>query len=173
MTSTRPEGVGAAGPVLLAYDGGGLSALAIERAGLQLEKGREALVVCVWQPADVGFTPIDGTSFDAGNTAEVRAAAERTAAHGAALAEAAGFRAQGLTVEGSPTWKGIVGTAEERGRASSSSAPTGTAVSSGTSSGTSLPRWSRTAPATCCWCTRAPRELHSRLRASRSVFGST
>ncbi len=115
MTSTRPEGVGAAGPVLLAYDGGGLSALAIERAGLQLEKGREALVVCVWQPADVGFTPIDGTSFDAGNAAEVRAAAERTAAHGAALAEAAGFRAQGLTVEGSPTWKGIVGTAEERG----------------------------------------------------------
>jgi nucleotide-binding universal stress UspA family protein len=114
--SSPPTGKATAiGPVLLAYDGGDLAALAIEQAGLQLENGREALVVCVWQPADVGFMPVEGTSIDAGNAAEVRAAAEQTAAQGASLAEAAGFHAEGIAVEKSPTWKGIVGTAEERG----------------------------------------------------------
>ncbi len=114
MPSTLPGEATTAGPVLFGYDGAELSAFAIERAGQQLEKGREALVVCVWQPADVGFTPADGTPFDAGNAAEVRAAAERTAAYGASLARAAGFRAQSVTVEAAPTWKGLVGTAEAR-----------------------------------------------------------
>jgi nucleotide-binding universal stress UspA family protein len=103
------------GPVVFGYDGTALSALAIERAGAQLAPGRRALVVCVWQPADVGFNPVDDIHCDAGNAADVRRAAERAAAHGATLAEAAGFRARGLAVDVSPTWKGLVATATEHG----------------------------------------------------------
>jgi nucleotide-binding universal stress UspA family protein len=44
----------------------------------------------------------------------VQKAAEATAAHGAALAATAGFRAESLTVEAAPTWRGIVEVAEER-----------------------------------------------------------
>lgn len=73
------------------------------------------MVVCVWQPADVGFTPTDKDHFDADQAAEVRVAAERTAAHGASLAEGAGFRAESIAVEAAPTWKGIVHAADEHG----------------------------------------------------------
>ena len=38
---------------------------------------------------------------------------QRTAAHGAALAETAGFLACSKAVEAAPTWKGIVATADE------------------------------------------------------------
>ena len=41
-------------------------------------------------------------------------AAQQTAAHGASLAEKAGFQSQSIAVEAAPTWKGIVKTAEER-----------------------------------------------------------
>ena len=44
----------------------------------------------------------------------MKKAAEETAAHGASLAEKAGFRSQSVAVEAAPTWKGIVETAEER-----------------------------------------------------------
>jgi nucleotide-binding universal stress UspA family protein len=102
-------------PVLFAYDGSELAALAIERAGLELAPGREALVVCVWHPADVGFTPVDGKHLRAAAADEVKEAAEQVAARGATLAEAAGFAARGLAVEASPTWQGIVDAAEEHG----------------------------------------------------------
>ena len=46
---------------------------------------------------------------------EVRRAAERTAAQGAALAKDAGFTSCSLAVEASPTWQGIVQTAERYG----------------------------------------------------------
>ena len=52
--------------------------------------------------------------FDADQATEVEKAAEEIAAHGAALAEKAGFRSQSMAVEAAPTWKGIVETAEER-----------------------------------------------------------
>lgn len=103
----------AAGPVVLAYDGSELAAYAIEQAAAQLAPGREALVVCVWHPGDVGFTPIGGHHLHAAAADEVRHAAEETAAHGATLAEAAGFRARPLAVEAAPTWQGIVETAEK------------------------------------------------------------
>jgi nucleotide-binding universal stress UspA family protein len=102
-----------AGPVLFAYDGSELAALAIEQAGQQLASGRDALVLCVWQPADVGFVPTSKRHFDANQASEVKSAAEETAAHGASLAEKAGFRAQSMAVKAAPTWKGIVETAEE------------------------------------------------------------
>jgi len=107
--STNP----ARGPVVFAYDGSELSKLAIEEAGRQLAPGREAIVLTVWQPFDVGFVPTVALRLNAAEAVEVRDAAERTAADGASLAEAAGFKARGLEVELAPTWKGIVHVAEE------------------------------------------------------------
>jgi nucleotide-binding universal stress UspA family protein len=100
-------------PVLFAYDGSELAQLAIEQAAGQLARGRDALVVCVWQPADVGFIPTGDRRFDATDARAVRKAAEETAAHGAALAESAGFQAQSAAIEAAPTWKGLVKVAEE------------------------------------------------------------
>ena len=113
MASTPPEAADS-GPVLFAYDGSELARLAIEEAGRQLAPGRDALVLCVWQPADVGFVPVDDTHLDAQNATQVHDAAEQTAAHGASLAEKAGFRSQSMAVEAAPTWKGIVNVAEEQ-----------------------------------------------------------
>ncbi|MDT5402317.1 MAG: hypothetical protein QOK33_5548, partial [Mycobacterium sp.] len=100
-------------PVLFAYDGSELAACAIAQAASQLAPGRHALVVCVWQPVDVGFTPTGTRHFDADKATEVRRAAEQTAAHGAALAEQAGFVARSVAIEAAPTWKGIVEAADE------------------------------------------------------------
>jgi nucleotide-binding universal stress UspA family protein len=102
------------GPVIFAYDGSDLAKLAIDEAARQLGTGREALVVTVWQQFEVGFVPSDGVQLDAGHTAEVRNAAERTAADGAAIAERAGFPARSVAIEAAPAWKAIVDVAEER-----------------------------------------------------------
>ncbi len=103
----------ATGPVLFAYDGSDLAAFAIEQAAAELDRTREALVVTVWQPVDVGFVLPGGRHLNATDATEVRRAAEETAAHGAALAGESGFRARGVAVEAAPTWKGIVAAAEE------------------------------------------------------------
>ena len=68
------------------------------------------MVLCVWQPVDVGFVPTSKQHFDADQAPEVRRAAEETAAYGASLAAKAGFRATSVAVEAAPTWKGIVET---------------------------------------------------------------
>ena len=99
--------------MVFAYDGSELAGFAIGHAAAQLATPRDALVVCVWQPADVGFTPVGGQHFDADQATQVREAAEETAAHGAALAQKAGFQARIMAVEAAPTWKGIVTTAEQ------------------------------------------------------------
>jgi nucleotide-binding universal stress UspA family protein len=117
MAASGPENGRATaptGPVLFAYDGSELAKLAIEEAGRQLAPGRDALIVCVWQPADVGFTPAGEQHFDADDATAVRRAAEQTAAHGASLAETAGFQTQSTAVQGAPSWKGIVEVADER-----------------------------------------------------------
>jgi nucleotide-binding universal stress UspA family protein len=101
------------GPIVFGYDGSELAGYAITHAATQLAAPRDALVVCVWQPADVGFQPVGGQHFDADRATDVRAAATETAAFGAKLAERAGFSARGLAVEAAPIWKGIVTTAEE------------------------------------------------------------
>jgi len=113
MAATNPEAP-VSEPVLFAYDGSELAQLGIEQAGELLAPGRTALVLCVWQPADVGFVPVEDRHFDAQDATAVKEAAEQTAAHGASLAEKAGFRSQSLAVEAAPTWKGIVKTAEQR-----------------------------------------------------------
>jgi nucleotide-binding universal stress UspA family protein len=112
-TTEGTDAPAAIDPVLFAYDGSELAALAIDLAGRQLATGRNALVVCVWQPADVGFDPVSTRHFDAADATEVRRAAEETAAYGASLAEEAGFRAQPMAVEAVPTWKGIVQTGND------------------------------------------------------------
>lgn len=103
-----------AGPVLFAYDGSELAERAIEQAGRQLAPGRDALVVCVWQPGDVGFLPVNDRRLNAAAATEVCKAAEEAAAHGASLAAQAGFRAQSFAIMSAPTWKGIVEVAQER-----------------------------------------------------------
>ena len=113
MPSTQPGEATTTGPVLFGYDGAELSAFAIERAGRQLEKGREALVVCVWQPADVGFTPADGIPFDADmqrgpSVGRTNRSVRRVTCTGSGLPR------ESVTVEAAPTWKGLVGTAEAR-----------------------------------------------------------
>lgn len=104
----------AARPVLFAFDGSALAGFAIESAACEIVTGRDALIVCVWQPADVGFQPITKRHFDAAAANEVRMAAEETAEYGASLASKQGFRAQSCAVQAAPTWKGIVETAEAR-----------------------------------------------------------
>jgi nucleotide-binding universal stress UspA family protein len=103
------------GLVLFAYDGSDLAGYAIEHAAGQLSADRDALVVCVWQPADVGFEPATPTHFDADQADAVRRAAEATAAKGAEIAQRVGFRAESMAVEAAPTWKGIVEAAGDRG----------------------------------------------------------
>jgi len=105
------------GVVLIAYDGSDRAADAIVRAADHLGTQRDAVVVCVWQPVDVGFSPVGDEQFDADRAGDVRRAAERTAAHGATLADVAGWRARGVAVEATPTWKGIVAAADEHGAA--------------------------------------------------------
>jgi nucleotide-binding universal stress UspA family protein len=102
------------GPVVFAYDGSDLAKLAINEAGRQLTPGRDALVITVWQPFEVGFVTAVGPHFDAADISNVRRAAEQTAAEGASLAQAVGFNAHGAQAENSPTWKGIVKVADEQ-----------------------------------------------------------
>ena len=105
--------VSEAGPVVFAYDGSELANLAIEKASRLFGDGREALVVCVWQPFDVGFELPAGAAIDTARIPDVKDLAQETADLGAARAEAMGFRARGLEIERSPIWKGITEVAEE------------------------------------------------------------
>lgn len=101
-------------PVVFAYDGSDLAAYAIEEAGRLLDTSRDALIVTVWQPFDLGFVPSGGADLDAADIAAVRKAAEVTAGAGATHAQAAGFRGHAVAVEAAPVWKGLVELAEER-----------------------------------------------------------
>lgn len=109
MTTSAEPGL-----VLFAYDGSELAKLAIDEAGRQLSPGRDAIVLTVWQPFNVGFVPSGGLDFDAAQVLDVKHAAEQTAQEGASLAQAAGFRAQSVALEAAPAWKRIVTYAEER-----------------------------------------------------------
>jgi nucleotide-binding universal stress UspA family protein len=102
------------GPVLFAYDGSDLARLAIEEASRQLVPGRDAVVLTVWRPYGVGFIPPPEVEFDAAASDEVRNAAEDTAARGASMAQAAGFRAQSFALEEPNIWKGIARVADDR-----------------------------------------------------------
>jgi nucleotide-binding universal stress UspA family protein len=102
------------GPVVFAYDGSELAKGAIVEAGTLLEPGLQAVVVTGWQTFEVGFVPAAGLQFDAADATAVRAAAQQTAAEGASLAEAAGFRAQAAETQAAPSWRGLVDFADSR-----------------------------------------------------------
>lgn len=99
--------------MLFAYNGSRLAIAAIAKAGRQLPAGRDALVLTVWRTFAVGFSPEPAVQFDAACADEVGQAAEQTAAHGAALAQAAEFRAQPLAVRGTPVGKAVIDTAND------------------------------------------------------------
>lgn len=101
------------GPVLFAYDGSDLAKLAIEEAARQLEPGRDAVVLTVWRPFGVGFIPQPDAQFDAAASDQVGSAAEATAAEGASMAQAAGFRAQSVALKEPTAWKGIARVADD------------------------------------------------------------
>jgi MFS family permease/nucleotide-binding universal stress UspA family protein len=103
---------GAVGPVLFAYDGSRLAKAAIAEAGRQLPAGRHALVLTVWRTFNVGFIPEPGVEFDAACAGSVEEAASQTAAHGAELAEAAGFTTEAIAVQETPAGKGITEAAD-------------------------------------------------------------
>jgi nucleotide-binding universal stress UspA family protein len=98
---------------VFAYDGSELAKLAIDETGRQLAPGRDALVLTVWQPFDVGFVPAVELRINAAEIDDVKKAAEQAAAEGASLAGAAGFTARSAAVEAAPTWRGIVQVADE------------------------------------------------------------
>ena len=113
MASTSPEAA-ASGPVLFAYDGSELAQLAIEQAGGELAPGRDALVLCVWQPADVGFVPVDEQHFDAQDATEVQEPRSRPPHTERRWPRRQGSVAEASTIEAAPTWKGIIRIAEQR-----------------------------------------------------------
>jgi nucleotide-binding universal stress UspA family protein len=100
-------------PVVVAYDGTDQGKLAIEEAAGLLRRDSDLVIVCVWQPFDVGFTPADGRSLNADQVPAVREAARQTAEHGAKLARSLGFQAEPVEREAAPIWKGIHEVAEE------------------------------------------------------------
>lgn len=115
-TATRPAvAVPGTGPVLFAYDGTDLADHAITEAAARLGAQRDAVVVCVWQPVEVGFTPVTADHVDADRASDVRRAAERTADRGAEIARRAGMTARALAIEATPTWRGIVDAADAHG----------------------------------------------------------
>jgi nucleotide-binding universal stress UspA family protein len=83
------------GPLLLCYEGSEDAKHAIEHAG-RLLRGRDALVVTVWQPTSV----LGSSAADRG---------ERVARDGVRIAQQAGLRAKPVAVEATrPVWKTIV-----------------------------------------------------------------
>lgn len=103
------------GLLLFAYDGSDLAGSAIAEAGRQLATARDAVVLTAWEPFKVEFIPLQGTQFNAMNSYDVGAAANKVAGYGATLARAAGFQAQSMAIRATPSWRAIVDVAEARG----------------------------------------------------------
>jgi nucleotide-binding universal stress UspA family protein len=101
------------GPLLFVYDGSDLAKAVIHEAGRQLPADRDAIVVTVWRVFNVGFIADPPIEFDAACSEDVKNAATQTAATGAALARAEGFRTRARAVQGTPAWKAIVDTAND------------------------------------------------------------
>ena len=101
------------GPVLFAYDGSRLAKAAIAEAGRQLSAGRDGGRADRVAHVQRRLPARARGEFDAACADAVGEAAEQTAAHGAELAAAAGFRAQPLAVQGTPAGKGITDAADD------------------------------------------------------------
>ena len=100
------------GPILFAYDGSEQAKAAIREAARQLNAGRAAIVLTVWQPlAALPFAPATGAAdIEASIETEARSVAEE----GATLARSVGFDATTSVAEdGTPVWSSIVSAADD------------------------------------------------------------
>ena len=93
------------GPVLLAYDGSALAALAIEEAGRQARHRTRRAGALRMAAGRSWLRTRQQATLRRHRGDEVRRAAEETAAYGASLANKAGLMAQGLVVEAAPIGK--------------------------------------------------------------------
>ena len=100
-------------PILIAYDGSKYAKAAIKQAAAQLQNGRQAIVLTVWQLYSGGFAPSVGVVPE-GMREQVESDARRVAEQGAKLARNAGFDAEPVTESGDSIWRRIVDSAEER-----------------------------------------------------------
>lgn len=106
-------------PVLIAYDGSDFAKAAVAEAGEQLDNGRSALVLTVYEPLEkipffgAAGVPIESETME-GLLVSAREGAEKIAEEGCELARDAGFEAEPLVVDGAPAWNQIVEIAEER-----------------------------------------------------------
>jgi nucleotide-binding universal stress UspA family protein len=100
-------------PILIAYDGSEFAKSAIKHAAAQLEKGRQAIVLTVWQLYSGGFAATVGVVPE-GMQEDVEREARKVAEEGAELARKAGFDAEPVTEHGDSIWRRIVDSAEER-----------------------------------------------------------
>jgi nucleotide-binding universal stress UspA family protein len=99
-------------PILIAYDGSEFAKAAIAEAAEQLEDGRPAIVLTVWESFGAAFPGVGvaPTGFEAG----IEKDAGKVAEEGVRLARQAGFDAEPAVERGDPVWQGIVETADER-----------------------------------------------------------
>jgi nucleotide-binding universal stress UspA family protein len=99
-------------PILIAYDGSDYAKAAIEQAAEQLDNGRRAIVLTVWQQFRAAFVGV-GAAPD-GLEDGIERDARRVAEEGARLAREAGFDAAPAVERGDPVWQRIVEVADER-----------------------------------------------------------
>ncbi len=101
------------GPVVIAYDGSASASWRSRRPANCCSPDREALVLCAWQPFDVGFMPYGDEPCNAEDAVQVRAAAKEppTTARSWRAARASSPKRR---TRSAPIWKGIVEVAEER-----------------------------------------------------------
>jgi nucleotide-binding universal stress UspA family protein len=98
--------------VLLAYDGSDAARAAIREAARQLGRGRNAIVLTVWQaPADLSFGTVAYVAPELEES--IKSDAMNVAGEGAQLAASVGFRAVPVPTSGSPIWRTIVTAADE------------------------------------------------------------
>jgi nucleotide-binding universal stress UspA family protein len=98
-------------PILIAYDGSDYAKAAIEQASDQLENGRRAIVLTVWQRFRAAFVGVGAAPV--GLEEGIENDARRVAEEGAGLAREAGFDAKAVVERGDPIWQRIVETADE------------------------------------------------------------
>jgi nucleotide-binding universal stress UspA family protein len=102
------------GPILFAYDGSEQARAAIRQAGRQLNSGRDAIVLTVWQP--FGALPFFGGERMAPELEhEVEQEAEKVAEQGAQLARSVGFDASARATSSLSIWRTIIDEARDRG----------------------------------------------------------
>jgi nucleotide-binding universal stress UspA family protein len=102
------------GPILLGYDGSDRAKAAIEAAGQQLSRDRDAIVLTVWQPfASLPFA--GGAVLPEDLEESLQHEAEAVAEEGAQLARSVGFRATAHAASGDSVWRSIVDSAREHG----------------------------------------------------------